>query len=230
MKTSVKGLYAIAVHEGIVPAPYLDPAGYFTFGIGHAETSGLPPNPRHMPKGMPANVDGAIREAFDLFRKRITEYEKGVNRAVKVPLAQHEFDALVSFHFNTGRIGTASAIDVLNAGGDRYEVVRRLKFFNKAGGRRMIGLVRRREDEGRMFLNAEYPPDPIPVYAVTPDHKVGRVISRIHREEALRLLRGSEPPSSAIPRPKLPKLPAGKQGGIIAAIVAAVVALIVLRG
>jgi len=196
MKTSPLGLYAIAKHEGIVPAPYLDPVNVWTFGIGHAETSGLAPNPRHMPKGMPADVERAIHQAFDLFRVIIRDYELGVMRAVKVPLAQHEFDALVGFHYNTGAIAKASATRVLNEGGDRREVVRRLKLYNKAGGKVLRGLVARREEEGRMFLAGDYPSDPIPVFSVTPSHKVGKVIRAMSKGEALALLGGSHAPSA----------------------------------
>ena len=102
MRVSDKGRFALAIHEGVVPAPYLDSANVWTFGIGHAETSGAPPRPSSMPRGMPADVDAAIREAFRLYPVRLAEYEAGVRRAVKVPVEQHEFDALVSLCFNIG--------------------------------------------------------------------------------------------------------------------------------
>lgn len=216
MKTSPLGLYAIAKHEGIVPAPYLDPVGVWTVFIGHAETSGLAPNPRHMPKGMPEDLDRAIHEAFDLFRKRIAVYERGVKAAVKVPLAQHEFDALVGFHFNTGAIGKASATRVLNEGGDKREVVRRLKLYNKAGGKVLRGLVARREEEGRMFLAGDYPSDPIPVFAVTSSNKVGKVIRTMSKGEALALLGGAHAPS----RPSAPSTPGNPLSALLRALVA----------
>ncbi len=51
-----------------------------------------------------------------IFKADLPKYEDGVRKAVKVPLEQHQFDALVSFHFNTGGIGRASFVDDLNAG------------------------------------------------------------------------------------------------------------------
>jgi lysozyme len=115
MKTSDKGLLALVRHEGIVPAPYLDVKAVWTFGIGHTALAG-PREPARMPKGMPADLDAGLREAVRVFRTDLAFYEADVARAVKVPLASHEFDALVSFHYNTGGIAEAALTRHLNAG------------------------------------------------------------------------------------------------------------------
>jgi GH24 family phage-related lysozyme (muramidase) len=115
MKTSDAGIYALALHEGIVPAPYRDSVGVWTYGIGHTAAAG-PPVPANMPKGMPADLDAALRHVFEVFRADLPKYEEGVRRAVKVPVTQAQFDALVSFHYNTGAIGRASLVKKLNAG------------------------------------------------------------------------------------------------------------------
>lgn len=115
MKLSDKGLLEIAEHEGIVPAPYKDSVGVWTYGIGHtAAAGGL--DPAGMPMGMPANMDAAIGEALEVFRQDVGKYEKRVNDAIDVPLQQHEFDALVSFDFNTGGIFRAKLRHEINAG------------------------------------------------------------------------------------------------------------------
>jgi len=190
MKTSIKGLVAIAKSEGIVPAPYIDPVGVWTFGIGHTAMSGAP-DPEKMPRGMPEDVDAAIKQAVALFQKHIKKYEDGVNRAVKVPLAQHEFDALVSFHFNTGAISRASATEALNRG-DKEDAARRLTLYNKGrvNGQlvQLEGLVRRREEERRMFLFGEYPRDGITVWKVNSSNKYSqalRIMSPAEMEELL---------------------------------------------
>jgi hypothetical protein len=69
-----------------------------------------------MSRGMPADLDAGNCEAFRLYRADIVAYEAEVLRAVKVPLKPHEFDALVSFHYNTGGIAKASQTRHLNAG------------------------------------------------------------------------------------------------------------------
>ena len=211
MQTSDRGLYALALHEGVVPAPYIDAVGVWTFGIGHAETSGLDPNPRNMPRGMPADQDAAIRESFRLFRGKIGVYEAAVERAVTVALSQHEFDALVSFQFNTGAIGRASLTRRLNEG-DRRGAADGLRAWNKGrvNGKLTVldGLTRRREEERAMFLNATYPSAPIPIYDVTPSNRVGRAIGRMTQPEAMALLRGAPrevmpaapEPTAAVPR------------------------------
>lgn len=113
MRLSDKGLLEIAEHEGIVPAPYRDSVGVWTFGVGHTAAAGGV-NPATLPRGMPSNMDAAIDEALRVFREDVTKYEDRVNRAIKVPLSQHEFDALVSFDFNTGGIHRAKLTERIN--------------------------------------------------------------------------------------------------------------------
>lgn len=117
MKVSDRGIVEIAEHEGIVPAPYRDSVGVWTFGIGHtAAAGGL--DPQEMNGAMPTGValDKAIDYAIDIFREDLGKYESRVNAAIKIPLAQHEFDALVSFDFNTGGIYRAKLTKAINAG------------------------------------------------------------------------------------------------------------------
>jgi len=115
MHMTDRGLLALVRHEGLVPGPYLDVKQVWTFGIGHTAAAG-PPDPATMPRGMPADLDAGIREAFRVFRADLARYEAAVLRAVKMPLAPHEFDALVSFHYNTGGIAKAALTRHLNAG------------------------------------------------------------------------------------------------------------------
>ena len=112
MKVSKRGLMEIASHEGIVPMPYLDSVGVWTVGVGHAEVSGRPPNPRKMARGVAIPME----EVFDLFKDDIAAFAKDVNKAVEVKIKQHQFDALTSFHYNTGGIRRASLVRLLNAG------------------------------------------------------------------------------------------------------------------
>ena len=190
MRTSIKGLVAIAKSEGIVPAPYLDPVGVWTFGIGHTAMSG-DPDPEKMPRGMPEDVDAAIRYAVSLFQKHIQKYEQEVSRAVTVPLQQHEFDALVSFHFNTGAIFKASATDALNRG-DKEDAARRLTLYNKGrvNGQlvQLEGLVRRREEERRMFLFGNYPSEGITIWKVNANNKYSQALRIMSPDEMEQLL------------------------------------------
>lgn len=108
MKMSDRGLAALAGHEGIVLSPYKDSVGVWTIGVGHTAAAGAP-----HPQSTPSMT---IAEAMDLFRRDVARYEADVDRAVTVPLQQHEFDALVSFHYNTGGIARANLTKALNRG------------------------------------------------------------------------------------------------------------------
>jgi lysozyme len=142
MKTSIRGLAEIAGHEGIVLKPYLDSVGVWTIGIGHTAAAG-PPNPKgHRPL--------TIEEAMSLFGQDIEKFEADVCRAVKVDLAQHEFDALVSFHFNTGAIGKAKLVKLLNSG-DRAGAA--AAFLNYSRPKEIIS---RRTREMDLFLKGRY--------------------------------------------------------------------------
>lgn len=109
MSLSDAGARELAGHEAIVLTRYLDSVGVWTIGIGHTAAAG-PPDPGHPTP--PLTLAGA----FALFREDLADYVAAVNAAIHVPLAQHEFDALVSFHYNTGRIATASLTASINAG------------------------------------------------------------------------------------------------------------------
>lgn len=167
MKTSDKGVFTLIYKEGIVPAPYRDSKNVWTYGIGHTKAAG-DPDPAKMPKGMPKDIDAALRQVFDLFPKVLAKYENDVNEAVKVPLKQHQFDALVSWHYNTGAVRTATLTKKLNAGD-----------FKGAGEqfmnwRRPPEIIERREAEQRLFLTGKYPEsDTVPVWQAD---RFGRVI------------------------------------------------------
>lgn len=184
MQMTARGLLALVRHEGIVPGPYLDVKQVWTFGIGHTVAAG-PPDPATMPRGMPADLDAGIREAFRVFRADLARYEAAVLHAVKVPLEPHEFDALVSFHYNTGGIAKAALTRHLNAG-DRAAAAAAFMGWLKPAAIRP-----RREAERDLFAKGHYPTGTIPVWSVDRDGWVdfSRPIRRLTEDEALALLR-----------------------------------------
>ena len=165
MKLSDAGLYALALHEGIVPGPYRDSVGIWTYGIGHTAAAGNP-DPATMKRGMPANLDAAIEDVIDLFRQDVAKYETAVARAVNVPLKQHQFDALVSFHYNTGAIAKASLVKKLNAG-DYAGAGAGFMAWNKPPE-----ITDRRKAERDLFLAGTYPGGLVNVWGVTSEGKV----------------------------------------------------------
>jgi lysozyme len=191
MRTSDRGLMALIRHEGVVPGPYLDVKGVWTFGIGHTAAAG-PPDPARMPRGMPADLDAGIREAFRVFRGALGRYEAEVLRAVKVPLEPHEFDALVSFHYNTGGIARATLTKALN-GGDRTAAADAFMNWLKPAALRP-----RREVERDLFRHGRYPSGTLPVWAVNSGGRVdfSKPLRRLTENEALELLRPEPAPAA----------------------------------
>lgn len=190
MKTSTEGLIALIGHEGIVLSRYKDSVGVWTIGVGHTKAAG----------GLnPEAFSGTLtmQQALDLLRTDIVKYEKGVNAAVKVPLAQHEFDALVSFHFNTGAIGTASFVKKLNAG-DRSGAMKGIMDWRKPAA-----IIPRRTAERDLFRTGVYP---APFATVYPAAASGQVLwgkgTRINVNDLLKVTRPVVPdPAPAPPVP-----------------------------
>ena len=224
MQTSDKGIVALIGHEGIVPGPYRDTVGVLTYGVGHTAAAGAP-DPAKMPTGMPADLDGALTEVFRVFRKDLAKYEADVNRAIKVPVSQHEFDAVVSFHFNTGAIHRASWVKSLNKG-DRVKAT--AQFMNWVKPREIIP---RREQERHLFATGEYPTSRINVWRVGTDRRVIWQVARtLSPQEALQLLRGQKVPTAPIAPPAVEIPPQGGKakavgvGGALVALGAALAA------
>lgn len=145
MKVSDKGLIELVCSEGIVPYPYLDSVGVWTYGIGHTKGAGAP-DPALMKRG----VATPIKDCIELFRKDLAKYESEVLKAVKVSLKQHEFDALVHWHYNTGAIAKATLTKRLNAGDRKGAAAQFLVWNNPAE------LTPRREKERKLFEQGIY--------------------------------------------------------------------------
>lgn len=198
MKTSDAGLFALAMHEGIVPGPYRDSVGVFTYGIGHTVGAGYP-DPVKMQRGMPSNLDAALRDVFDLFRRDIAKYEAGVNRAVKVPVSQAQFDALVSFHYNTGAIAKASFVKKLNAG-DTIGAAAGMMAWSKPAE-----IIPRRKAEQKLFAHGVYPTGQVAVWKVDGNGKViWKPVRQLTKAQVMALLDGPV----AAPHAEAPKRPA----------------------
>lgn len=182
MNVSDKGIAALIKHEGIVPGPYLDSVGVWTWGIGHTSAAGAP-NPVQMPRGVPDDLDGALRRVFQTFAFDLERYAADVRRAVKVPMKQHEFDAAVSFHFNTGAIGRASWVKHWNAG-NKAAAAKGIMSWRKPAE-----IIPRRTDERDLWLHGRYPTGKATVWGVTHSGKVvWRALRTLSQSEILNLM------------------------------------------
>ncbi|MGN7870561.1 glycoside hydrolase family protein [Paracoccus sp. 22332] len=184
MQTSDKGVAFLVAHEGIVPAPYRDSVGVWTFGIGHTAAAG-PPIPATMPRGMPADLDTVLREVFAVFRRDLARYEADVLNALgRTPTAQHEFDAAVSFHFNTGAIGRAAWVNLWKRGQKADAAASML-----ANWRKPAEIIGRRTAERDLFLTGDYGKAKATVWQVSSTGKViWKPAKRLFQSDILALM------------------------------------------
>lgn len=89
-----------------------------------------------------------------MFLEDMRVFEDDVKRLVKIALTQWQFDALVSFAYNVGAgaLGKSTLLKKVNAG-DFEGAALEFHKWNKAGGKVMSGLVRRRASEALLFQN-----------------------------------------------------------------------------
>ena len=99
-------------------------------------------------------ITASVRiEAADMLLATLARYVDGIDRYAQVPLTQNQFDALVSWAYNVGLEGarTSTLMRKLNEG-DYVGAADQLMRWNKAGGREVPGLTRRRAAERALFL------------------------------------------------------------------------------
>ncbi|MEA3262782.1 MAG: lysozyme [Pseudomonadota bacterium] len=90
----------------------------------------------------------------DRLTSDLARYSADVGRAIgDAPTSQQQFDALVSFHYNTGAIARAT-LTKLHKAGDHAGAAAEFGKWVHAGGRRLAGLVRRREAEAALYRGA----------------------------------------------------------------------------
>lgn len=139
---SAGGYTLIRHHEGEVRGVYLDPVGIPTSCIGHTKTARLED------VGKPLSAAVCAR----LLQEDTRDAQKAVGRLVTHEVTQAQYDALVSFVFNVGetQFRSSTLLRRVNAG-DCLGAVREFSRWNKAKGRVLPGLVKRRADEAALF-------------------------------------------------------------------------------
>ena len=144
MKISAEGLDLIKHFEGLELEAYKCPAGVWTIGYGHT-------------KDVQEGDTWSESHADHMLEVEMEEYENYIHDLVTCPLSQNQFDALVSWVYNLGssNLQASTLLKRLNAG-DYPDVPNQIKRWNKAGGKVLEGLVRRRDAEASMFEGKEW--------------------------------------------------------------------------
>lgn len=146
MRIGKAGTELLKTFEGLRLEAYLCPAGVWTIGYGH--TDGVKAGDK---------VDEAAAGA--LLRDDLAKFERCVSRAIVRPMNQNQFDAFVCLAFNIGcgAFAGSTAARRFNADLPPKLVTEAMKRWNKAGGKVLAGLVRRREAEAALFLKEPEP-------------------------------------------------------------------------
>ena len=144
MNISNEGLSLIKKFEGCELNAYKCAAGVPTIGYGSTH-------------GIEMGMSISKSRAEELLLEDIAKFEEHVKNNVKVPLNQNQFDSMVSWTFNLGggNLKSSTLLKVLN-GSDYTDVPNQIKRWNKANGKVLEGLIRRREAEALLFEGKEW--------------------------------------------------------------------------
>jgi GH24 family phage-related lysozyme (muramidase) len=176
MRTSASGRKLIESFEGLELKAYRDCVGVWTIGYGHTAKA-----------GKPVPVAGlTITQAMAdmILSDDLHAFETGVLAAIKRPMEQGQFDAMVSLAFNIGlgAFRSSSVARYFNRGQPLLAADAFL-LWARAGGIVQLGLMRRREAERHAFLFAS-PPDLPSVHETAMAHAVDNPHGPVQRMAA----------------------------------------------
>lgn len=142
MKVNFVGKDLIKKYEGCKLEAYKCPAGIWTIGYGHT--------------GQDVFEGKTItqQEADNLLSKDLTRFEKFLNRIIKVPINQNQFNALASFTYNVGMgaLQNSTLLKKLN-NNDLIGAANEFDRWVYANGKKLEGLIKRRKEEKDLFLS-----------------------------------------------------------------------------
>ncbi|MEO0770936.1 MAG: lysozyme [Cyanobacteria bacterium J06649_4] len=143
-RTNRNGLLLIKSFEGLRLRAYRDAVGIWT--IGYGTTRGVRPN-----------MTISEQQAIEFLQQDLARFEKSINDAVQVPINDNQFSALSSFTYNVGpgALRSSTLLRLLNKG-DIRGAADQFPRWNKAGGRELAGLTRRRNAERLLFLGEDF--------------------------------------------------------------------------
>lgn len=141
---SNEGLLILRHFEGLRLKAYKDPVGIWTIGYGHTG-----PEVREGLVWSMSQADKALRDRLR------DEFVPGVLSAIKRSMTQAQLDAMIDLAYNVG-VGAfqkSTLVRKFNAG-DIHGAADEFLRWDKAGGKSMLGLRRRRAADRARFLGA----------------------------------------------------------------------------
>ncbi|WP_312148845.1 lysozyme [Empedobacter sp.] len=148
MNTGKKGLELIKKYEGFYPKPYRDPIGIPTIGYG---ATYYPDKKKVTMQDKPLTE----KQASELLAEMLKVYENQVALLVRKPINQNQFDALVSFAYNLGatNLSKSTLLKKVNVNPNDKSIADEFVKWNRAGGKVLNGLTKRRKDEGALYFS-----------------------------------------------------------------------------
>jgi GH24 family phage-related lysozyme (muramidase) len=144
-KINQAGLELVKSFEGLRLNAYQDSVGVWTIGYGST-------------KGVKRGQRITEEEAEELLREDLSTAEAGVEAALAEDVTDNQFAACVSLAFNVG-VGAfrkSSIVKFINSG-DPLLAADRFLLYDRAGGKKLAGLTRRRKAERKLFLTDDEP-------------------------------------------------------------------------
>ena len=148
MKTGPQGIQLLKHYEGCKLTSYPDGIGVWTIGYGNTFYE----DGKKVVKGQTISQE----RAEQLLLIILSDFENAVNSALKVPVLQYQFDALVCLCYNigTGNFSKSTLVKRINSG-QLVNAAEQFLVWDKSGGKKVKGLTYRRQSERWLFINNE---------------------------------------------------------------------------
>lgn len=147
MKINSKGIQLVKSFEGCLLNAYICPAGVPTIGFGAT----------YYENGTKVKIGDKItlERANELLEFQLQEFSKQVAKLIKVELTDNQFSALVSFAFNlgAGALAKSTLLKKVNANPADATIKEEFLKWVNAGGKKLTGLVRRRNAEYLLYFS-----------------------------------------------------------------------------
>jgi len=147
MKTSNNAIRLIEKFEGFSPTMYLDAVDLPTIGYGTLLDT---KEEEYLKTAVISRTEAEV-----LLRKELSPIEKNLNKMVRVPITQNQYDALVSFCYNLGcqALRTSTLLRKLNINPNDPSIQGEFMRWVYAHGKKLNGLIRRRESEAELYFS-----------------------------------------------------------------------------
>ena len=147
MKLDESGYKLIQEFEGLSLVPYLCSAKVATIGYGNTF---YPSGKKVTMQDQPIN----LATAKWMLKETADKFAADVDKLIKSKLTQNQFNAIVSFAFNLGvtSLGRSTLLKKVNINPNDPTIAAEFAKWNKAGGKVLNGLTKRRAKEAKLYF------------------------------------------------------------------------------